>query len=375
VLAGDRPILRFASDDTMHGTLQLGIIRRGRTHWLHEMADLTMEFRASHVCWTIRDAKLKGLTITLEAVPLSDEVGFATRAKVEGAKPGDILIWAYGGAVTWPGKNMHWEMDPLRETSLVSSRFDPASSEKNQIRVRAGSFTLSAARAAARQTFGQCSISRGVEVADAATIFKSTQDAAARPLVIGKIDLQASHEIAWSFLRTEKGSAPVNGSTTAPMRRFLGGLEQATQRGKRLIIETPDARLNAVAAMLPAAIDGSRDPGRHHHSAPRCPGSYHDGFFAARGGVGGLPPCKTAYPPLFRLAFAVHGPRFEASRAKGISQNRLCHFSRCRPVCELQLLIPLSALPVNDPGQTACSHADSSAGKAPSHHPGVQVLV
>ena len=267
VLAGDRPILRFASDDTMHGTLQLGMIRRGRTHWLHEMADLTTEFRASHVCWTIRDAKLKGLTITLEVVPLSDEVGFATRAKVEGAKPGDTLLWAYGGAVTWPEKNMNWEMDPLRETTLVSSKFDPASSEKNQIRVRAGSFTLAPARGAARQTLGQCSISGGIEVADAATIFKSTQAAASRPLVIGKIDLQASHEIAWSFLRTEKGEAPVDGSPTAPMRRFLRGLEQSTQRGKRLVIETPDARLNAVAAMLPAAIDGAWYPPVFHHGA------------------------------------------------------------------------------------------------------------
>jgi hypothetical protein len=44
---------------------------------------------------------------------------------------------------------------------------------------------------------GQCSISGGIEVADAATILKSTQASASRPLVIGKIDLQASHEIAW----------------------------------------------------------------------------------------------------------------------------------------------------------------------------------
>jgi hypothetical protein len=47
VLAGDRLILRFASDDTMHGTLQLGMIRRGRTHWLLEVADLITVFRAS----------------------------------------------------------------------------------------------------------------------------------------------------------------------------------------------------------------------------------------------------------------------------------------------------------------------------------------
>jgi hypothetical protein len=47
VLPGDRPILLFASDDTMHGILQLGMIRLGLAHWLHEMTDLTTECRAS----------------------------------------------------------------------------------------------------------------------------------------------------------------------------------------------------------------------------------------------------------------------------------------------------------------------------------------
>jgi hypothetical protein len=39
--------LLFASDDTVHGIRQLGMIRLSLTHWLHEMADLTTECRAS----------------------------------------------------------------------------------------------------------------------------------------------------------------------------------------------------------------------------------------------------------------------------------------------------------------------------------------
>ena len=68
VLAGDQPILRFASGDTLHGTFGVGVVRGKRSEWLHAFSDLTLEYRPTHAAWIARDRAFPGLEIRLEVV-------------------------------------------------------------------------------------------------------------------------------------------------------------------------------------------------------------------------------------------------------------------------------------------------------------------
>ena len=267
VLAGDRPILRFASGDTLHGTFFLGLTRQGRTHWLHQLGGVTMEFRPAHVVWHVRNRSLKGTTISLEVVALGDAVGFATRARVNGAHPGDHLVWAYGGAITWPEKNLNWELDPHPEPLLLRQPFDPALCAGNVARVRRHGFTLAAAKSSAHQTLGFCSAPERPSITTAAELetllLTPSAGRTTQPLLFGQIDPHTTAEINWSFLRVDAKAKLNTGKPPA----FAAGLARSTALASRLVVETPEPRLDTAASLLPAAIDGAWYPPVFRHGA------------------------------------------------------------------------------------------------------------
>lgn len=272
VLAGDRPALRFASADTVHGTWLVGVVRGGRAAWLHTWRDMTAEFSAGHVRWVVRDTRFAGLTVTLEVVGLSDEVGFAVKLAAKGAKRGDELVWAYGGAGQHAGKNLNWELDPHRDPKQTEHAFDPAACAGNRVELAAEGFALTptvavagGSESAAQVTsVVRCSARGAWRLADAAALAEVAglmrSDAGGQPLACGRVALTAGRAVMWACAR---GAAP----RRSPAETFAVGLARAQALAARVVVETPDERLNAAAAQLPAAIDGAWYPPVFRHGA------------------------------------------------------------------------------------------------------------
>ena len=270
VLAGDRPLLRFASGETLHGTLGFGVVRGSRSAWLDTFSDLTLEYRAAHATWIGRDRTFPGLEVKLEVVGQDHGVGFALRLAVTGARAADRLVWFYGGTRVWPEKPLNWELDPHRTPLLVPEKFDPTLCSGNRVRVSAGGFTLAPASARASATFGRCDAGGRQQVGDASRLKSPVEllasSAGAQPLVAGVVDLAAQPAVCWELMRVEsfRAARPRLGK---PAEAFALGLARAAALTGRLVVETPEPGLDAAAAALPAAIDGAWYPPVFRHGA------------------------------------------------------------------------------------------------------------
>ncbi|QYM79476.1 DUF4450 domain-containing protein [Horticoccus luteus] len=277
VLAGDRPVVRFAADDTLLGTFAIGVTRGRTSSWLHTWDDVTFEYRPAHARWIARDAALPGLTVTLDVVALETEVGFAARVAVQGARAGDELGWFFGGAKTWKDKPLNWDLDPHFAPPLIAAWFDPELAAGNAVRSARGGFAVAAAKTAAHAVAGKCDAPGGGGKRDAMAsetpAALAAAGARARAVVYGRIDLTRRAEAHWRFARVARAAAfeakgenlPTESRTAAVA--FADGLARAVKLANAIVVDTPEPRLNAAAATLSAAIDGTWYPPVFRHGA------------------------------------------------------------------------------------------------------------
>jgi hypothetical protein len=111
VLAGDRPLVRLIARPYVHGAFAVAIARQGKGMWLHECQQVETRYRCGRMTWRCLDPALPGVNVTLDAVPLREVAGFALRLLATGLRPGDKLIWAFGGAQHDGDPRTHW--DPI----------------------------------------------------------------------------------------------------------------------------------------------------------------------------------------------------------------------------------------------------------------------
>ena len=270
VLAGDRPLLRFASGQTLHGTFGLGVVRGKKSAWLHAFSDLTLEYRPAHVAWIARDRAFPGLELRLEVVGADREVAFGVRLTVLRARLTDRIVWFYGGAHFWPKANLNWDFDPHKTPLFLPEVFAPALCRRNRAKVTAGGFVLAPARAKAAATFGQCDAPGRIRRGDASRFVQPAallaSSAGAQPLVTGGINAAAGLVVHWKFTRVRSAAAS-RLRARRPAEVFARGLQRSAALAARLVVETPDPRLDAMAAALPAAIDGAWYPPVFRHGA------------------------------------------------------------------------------------------------------------
>ncbi len=270
VLAGDRPLLRFASGKTLHGTFGLGVVRGQKSAWLHAFSDLTFEYRAAHAAWIARDRAFPGLELRLEVVGEERGVAFCARLTVLRARPTDRLVWFYGGAHAWPKDPLNWDLDPHRTPRFLPEGFDPALCRANRVQVSLAGFVLAPAQAKTAATFGQCDATSRIRRGDASRFPRpadlSASSAGSQPLATGEFNAAEQPVVHWKFTRINSSAASPH-RPGRPVAAFARGLRRSAALAGRLVVETPEPRLNAAASALAAAIDGAWYPPVFRHGA------------------------------------------------------------------------------------------------------------
>jgi hypothetical protein len=263
ILTGDKPMVKFASGGTIHGHFLVGLKRGTTTKWLHDFPNIAAAFQPAHTTWQVTDPAFPGLILRLQVLTLGGSPGFTARATASGAKSGDELVWAYGGA-SQPGGNLNWSIDPypVGDAILRKVSFNPASARGNIAQTHgglmAGSFTVALPGGGSQCTFGRAS-GGTIAVADASAWATPASLAASKakdhPMIVGTIPLSNKSVACWSFIRHVK--APDKpGDDTDPQSLFAKALSRSADFASRLLVNTPDPRVNAAAAMAVAGVDG-----------------------------------------------------------------------------------------------------------------------
>lgn len=276
ILTGDQPVAKLAKEQNLYGTFLLGIIRDGNGKWVHQFDQIISEYRPGRMLWKLSDSSYHDLKIILEILPMANTTGMAIKAVTEGARDGDRIIWAYGGAQWKPGQNLAWRWDVTRNASLLKWDFTPGDCRKNFIETNGNICIINVpdSTAESENLFSvalKCN-SGSIPSGGEASIWKdpvafSESRAAALPVLRGIITPDDSKNIYWAFEAFNKGNVMDLSKVSDPEVAFKEGVKRTESFENRLKIKTPDPYLNAAARVSVAAIDGTWYPPVFVHGA------------------------------------------------------------------------------------------------------------
>jgi hypothetical protein len=305
ILAGDRPLLRFGEGAVMNGTFLVALVRGRQARWLQRCSEVTSRYLPGRMEWEIRDAAFGSAVVRFEAVPLAQGVGFAAHLRVENAKPGDRVIWLYGGACAvkrgmqgeWDLTTGAWGPDGERRDDRMKREFLPEDCRNDEVsvtqtacwvkrrtapygrvesaagpaRVGATDEEKSKTTRVASGSIGACSLPSRLTVADAGAWLDPVAFAASSgqlsPAVSGVCTLAASGEAYWAF--QAHGTPALSAAVLDPEALFRSGLARAREIESQVVVDTPDARLNATVAVSNTVTDAVFREGIFTHSGMR----------------------------------------------------------------------------------------------------------
>ena len=267
VIAGDRPLVRFGNGSVLHGTFMAAMARGGRAKWLHDWTDTTTIFRPDHVEWVLKDAAFGATTLRLEVVPAAEGAGLTLRLRIEGAQPGDRLLWAFGGLARQPKSVLDvWDVTTVGREKTMGKGFSPDDCLGNKVKVDGDGFFTEIGDGKPGSTSGLCSIASSIQVVEATAWNDPAKWPAAasaqRPMVCGSVGLEGNKEIHWAFGASKPRLVPAAGF-------FAAGLRRAEEIAHRVVVETPDPRLDAMVGFSGAVTDGVYRNGIFTHSGMR----------------------------------------------------------------------------------------------------------
>ncbi len=272
ILAGDRPFLRLLAEPYVLGGFSMALLRDGHGRWLHEYPEIESRYRCGKMTWQIRDSTLGDLQLFVTAVPLHGSGGLALRLRAQGLRPGDKLVWAFGGAAHEPGVRLKWDPimrgnpklyrtgDPRKPEASLG--MDPARCRANHAIVTNDVFRLMAAEESMINVTGKWDRAGKVHVANAsaasdpARLLSSIADEL--PMICGVIELNTDTDQLHCVVEAlGPGSEPVwQGNTLTTL--FDQSVAYLTSI-ERVQIETPDPRLDAAVASVCHPIDAACD--------------------------------------------------------------------------------------------------------------------
>jgi hypothetical protein len=266
--AGDRPMVRFGQGQRVYGALMIALVRGTEGKWLHQCGDILAAYRAGRMTWTIRDAHFDGVRLTLDAVPMAGAIGFALRLAAEGTRPGDRLVWAYGGTLQKAFIQGEGPSDISRKPR-GTGEFEPEECRNTVVGIgENGLFTLALPSEKGPGTegcgpmliAGRCSAASELAVADAAVwkdpVVFSTSELAGLPLLRGSTALGVNGEVIW-VCEAFDGDKPGNlARLLDPAETFAEGVRRTEGMAARVTASTPEPRLDALLSCAAAEVDG-----------------------------------------------------------------------------------------------------------------------
>jgi hypothetical protein len=276
VLTGDRPLARLIAKPYLHGALAFALARAGEAVWLHDCAEIEARYHCGRMKWRCADPVLPSVEVTLTVVPLTDVAGFAAHLHVAGAKSGDQLIWAFGGAQLEDG-DPRWKWDPVMRGNpditrsgdprrpLLFQGLVPEFCAGNVATFNGPAFRLAATADATRVAAGWVSRTDGLRIGDAAQSADPLRLAASAvsraPMLIGTAKLAARQDELFFAIETCAPDTPIGSLRSAePAKAFADGVAYL-ETVERVRVASPNARLNAAVAAVCHAVDSSCERG------------------------------------------------------------------------------------------------------------------
>lgn len=203
ILTGDEPLFRFVMGNKVYGTLVLTYVHGKVRKPLFAFGDITSSYRAGQMEWVLKDNLNPRLTLRVDLLKWQKGRGAEMCIVANGAAGGDYLKWEWSAPKRYEGRSLSWDFDVLGHPSLMKWGLDE-------------DFT--------------------VQKGDSSSL------GTARYLTLSMDDKEGL-----VVVQNQGGN-------------FASALAVASDFRKRMVIDTPDKWLNAVAGASLAAVDGTWYP-------------------------------------------------------------------------------------------------------------------
>ena len=205
------------------------------------------------------------------------------RLRIENAEAGDRLLWVCGGAVQEKESMLAvWDVTTAGRQKTLARTFSPDECRDNRVTVEGDRFIVQLNASAKNAAVGRCTAASKLTVADADAWSDPLKLLASplppapfpkgegrKPLACGVANLDGQREIHWAILDVPSSkTASVTALASVP-QVFAAGLQRVEEIGQRVVVDTPDPRLNALVAASSAVTDGVFRDGIFTHSGMR----------------------------------------------------------------------------------------------------------
>jgi hypothetical protein len=215
--------------------------------------------------WVMTDATLDDLKIRLSVVPMAEIVGMSIKANIENARKDDKLIWMFGGTEFKNEGSLSWSMDVITKPNIMKQGFQPSSCKNNLINIANGGFEIKLPAdtvnklSKPKNIYVRCSVNSKLKITDAEKTFHSvdgnTSGNISLPVVTGIIDLHNQEkDIYWVMKPSERAIEDLQ--TNTPIIEWQKGVKRIEDLNNRIVINTPDEKLNSLASASVSVIDG-----------------------------------------------------------------------------------------------------------------------
>jgi hypothetical protein len=253
--AGDRPEFTLYLPGR-GGNLRLGLARAGMAKWLHQAGRVVSRYRPGSMLYDVQDPLLgDGARLHVTVLATVKTEGLVLRVVPEAVATGAELLFAYGGVTGQRGQR---DGDIGTEKVPIGQYFQlqPDFCRGNVFTVSGSGFTL---RSKAATIAGQAPTGSTLSVGDA-TKWDSAPDLLASPggtqtpVVVGRVPITAGRPLLLALQRLTDATARLSpddpAATFSETERHFGRLR------RQVVVDTPDAYVNASAAALNVAADG-----------------------------------------------------------------------------------------------------------------------
>lgn len=258
--AGDKPEFTLYLPGR-GGNLRLGIKTATGQKWLNDATEITTRYRPGAMVYEIRDSFLGKGVLNLYLLALSETEGLILRADLQNTSTSVDLVFAYGGVNGERGRRAG---DIGTESIPISQYFQlkPEYCRDNVFEISANSFKLKSKPA---NVLGLSSESTKLEIADANNwgdvqkLLASVNNKNELPVIVGQYKLEPNHKsfIALQYIANQNPYREIK----AEELKNLFDKAEAHRRAiaEKIIVDTPDAFINAAASALAVAADGVWD--------------------------------------------------------------------------------------------------------------------